>query len=91
LELDTQVAFHYILLTCIKNLSINNKTGGLNMHKKFFNIMIILLFAFFCSSSCHQMGRAVGKAEHGIKKVEKKIENAGEAFEKGYEKEKNAQ
>ena len=34
------------------------------------------------------MGRVVGKAEHGIKKVEDKIENAGKAFEKGYEKEK---
>ena len=58
------------------------------MHKKLFNIMIILLLVFFCFSGCYQMGRAVGKAEHGIKKVEKKIENAGEAFEKGYEKEK---
>ena len=56
------------------------------MHKKLFNIMIILLLVFFCFSGCYQMGRAVGKAEHGIKKVEKKIENAGEAFEKGYEK-----
>ena len=58
------------------------------MHKKLFNIMIILLLAFFCFSGCYQMGRAVGKAEHGIKKVEKKIENAGKNFEKGYEKEK---
>ena len=58
------------------------------MHKKLFNIMIILLLVFFCFSGCYQMGRAVGKAEHGIKQVEKKIENAGEAFEKGYEKEK---
>lgn len=58
------------------------------MHKIFSNIMIALLLLFFCFSGCYQMGRAVGKAEHGIKKVEKKIENAGEAFEKGYEKEK---
>ncbi len=58
------------------------------MHKKLFNIMIILLLTFFCFSGCYQMGRAVGKAEHGIKKVENKIENAGESFEKGYEKEK---
>ena len=36
------------------------------------------------------MGRAIGKAEHGIKKVERKIEKAGENFEKGYEKEKSA-
>jgi len=58
------------------------------MHKKLINIMIVLLLAFFCFSGCYQMGRAVGKAEHGIKKVEKKIEKAGENFEKGYEKEK---
>ena len=63
------------------------------MHKILFNIMIILLLAFFCFSGfcftgCHQMGRAIGKAEHGIKKVEEKIENAGKDFEKGYEKEK---
>jgi len=50
--------------------------------------MIILLF--FCFSGCYQMGRAIGKAEHGIKKVERKIEKAGENFEKGYEKEKSA-
>ena len=58
------------------------------MHKILFNIMIVLLFTFLCFSGCYQMGRAVGKAEHGIKKVEKQIENAGENFEKGYEKEK---
>ena len=58
------------------------------MHKILSNIMIVLFLLFFCFSGCHQMGRAVGKAEHGIKKVEKNIENAGEAFEKGYEKEK---
>ncbi len=58
------------------------------MHKMLINIMIVLLFTFFCFSGCYQMGRAVGKAEHGIKKVEKQIENAGENFEKGYEKEK---
>ena len=58
------------------------------MHKILFNIMIVLLFTFFCFSGCYQMGRAVGKAEHGIKKVEKKIENACKNFEKGYEKEK---
>ena len=58
------------------------------MHKKLFNIMIMLLLTFFCFAGCYQMGRAVGKAEHGIKKVENKIENAGESFEKGYEKEK---
>ncbi len=58
------------------------------MHKNLFNIMVVLLFTFFCFSGCYQMGRAVGKAEHGIKKVEKKIENTGKNFEKGYEKEK---
>jgi len=58
------------------------------MHKMLINIMIVLLFTFFCFSGCYQMGRAVGKAEHGIKKVEKQIENAGENFEKGYEREK---
>ena len=58
------------------------------MHKILFNIMIVLLLAFFCFSGCHQMGRVVGKAEHGIKKVEKNIEKAGKNFEKGYEKEK---
>ena len=58
------------------------------MHKMLINIMIVLLFTFFCFSGCYQMGRAVGKAEHGIKKAEKQIENAGDNFEKGYEKEK---
>jgi len=27
------------------------------MHKKLFNIMIVLLLAFFCFSGCYQMGR----------------------------------
>ncbi|MBT8350588.1 MAG: hypothetical protein KJO26_05050 [Deltaproteobacteria bacterium] len=58
------------------------------MPKKLFNIIIILLFAFFCFAGCYQMGRAVGKTERGLKKVERKIENAGKDFEKGYEKEK---
>lgn len=61
------------------------------MHKKLFNIMIILLFAFFCLSGCHQMGRAVGKAENKVEKLERKIEKAGRDFERGYEKEKNAE
>ena len=59
------------------------------MPKKLFNIIIILLFAFFCFSGCYQMGRAVGKTERGLKKVERNIEKAGKNFEKGYEKEKN--
>jgi len=58
------------------------------MFKEIFNILIILLFAFFCFSGCYQMGRAVGKTERGLKKVERNIEKAGKKFEKGYEKEK---
>jgi len=61
------------------------------MHKKLLNIMIILLFAFFCFSGCYQMGRAVGKAENQVNKVERKIEKAGKNFEKGYEKEKSTE
>jgi len=61
------------------------------MHKKLFNILLILLLAFFCFSGCHQMGRMVGKAETGVEKLEKKIENAGKDFEKGYEKETSTQ
>ena len=61
------------------------------MHKKLFNIMIILFFAFFCVSGCYQMGRAIGKAENHVNKVERKIEKAGKNFEKGYEKEKSSE
>jgi len=88
LKLDTQATFHYIFVTCIKNLSLNKKTGGLNMRKILSNLMIILFLLLFCFSGCYQMGRAVGKAEHGIKKAERNIEKAGKNFEKGYEKEK---
>jgi hypothetical protein len=35
------------------------------------------------------MGRAVGKAENQVEKLERKIEKAGKDFERGYEKEKN--
>ena len=59
------------------------------MPKKLFNIIIILLFAFFCFSGCYQMGRAVGKAENKVEKLERKIEKAGKNFERGYEKEKD--
>ena len=61
------------------------------MHKKLFNIMIILLLTFFCFSGCHQMGRAVGKAENQVEKLEKKIEDAGKDFERGYEEETSTQ
>lgn len=61
------------------------------MQKKLFNIIIILLFTFFCFSGCYQMGRAIGKAENQVNKVERKIEKAGRNFEKGYEKEKDAE
>ena len=61
------------------------------MHKKLFNIVIILLLAFFCFSGCHQMGRAIGKAENQVEKLENKIEDAGKDFERGYEKETSSQ
>lgn len=60
------------------------------MQKKLFHMIIILLFAFFCFSGCYQMGRAIGKAEKQVNKVERKIERAGKNFERGYEKEKSA-
>ena len=58
------------------------------MLKKLFSTIITFLFLIFYLSGCYQMGRAVGKTERGLKKVERNIENAGKNFEKGYEKEK---
>ena len=59
------------------------------MHKKLFPIIIFLFLTFFCFSGCYQMGRMAGKAENQIEKVGEKIEDAGDNFERGYNKEKN--
>ena len=58
------------------------------MFKAFYNILIVFIFVLFCFSGCYQMGRAVGKAENQVEKLERKIEKAGDDFERGYEKEK---